>query len=163
MADKITYADKVSLDPKPNPPNQIWRYLDANEVKTVVNSHADDIDENESDIAFINSNIISQTSVQNSDFTINNGDEGTFFICTKATTQIITLNQDATGAIPDGTSVYFAKNGQGDVIIDGGGLTIHAPNNGTSGQYQIELLYGVICLYKIAENEYIISGNLLIG
>ncbi|MDC3237486.1 hypothetical protein OAT93_01995 [bacterium] len=44
MADKINYTDKEQGQVSTEPVNKRWNFGDANEVKSVVNSHADDID-----------------------------------------------------------------------------------------------------------------------
>ena len=44
MATKITYTDKVKTIDLPNPATEKFRADDANEIKTVVNSHADELD-----------------------------------------------------------------------------------------------------------------------
>lgn len=58
MATKITYTDKVKTVNLPNPANEKFAATDANEVKTVVNLHADDIDTINLDVAAVESNII---------------------------------------------------------------------------------------------------------
>ena len=58
MATKITYTDKVKTVDLPNPAVEKFRADDANEVKTVVNSHADDIDQINLDVAAVESDIV---------------------------------------------------------------------------------------------------------
>ena len=58
MATKITYTDKVKTVDLPNPAVEKFRADDANEVKTVVNLHADDIDTINLDVAAVESDII---------------------------------------------------------------------------------------------------------
>lgn len=57
MATKITYTDKVKSVNLPNPANELFRAVDANELKTVVNSHADDIDQINIDVSAVESDI----------------------------------------------------------------------------------------------------------
>jgi len=58
MATKITYTDKVKSVDIPNPAEEKFRADDANEIKVVVNSHADDIDTINLDVATVESDII---------------------------------------------------------------------------------------------------------
>lgn len=44
MAGRITYTDKEQGQVSTQPVNRRWQYLDANEVKAIVNAHADDIE-----------------------------------------------------------------------------------------------------------------------
>ena len=53
MADKITYTEKEQGQVSTEPVNKRWNFGDANEVKSVINSHADDIDDNTSDLGTI--------------------------------------------------------------------------------------------------------------
>jgi len=51
MSGRINYDDKQQGQASTFPTNQQWRYLDANEVKTIVNSHADDIENLQIDVS----------------------------------------------------------------------------------------------------------------
>jgi hypothetical protein len=44
MADKISYEDKILNKLSKLLPAKTWRFQDANEVKRVVNSHADELE-----------------------------------------------------------------------------------------------------------------------
>lgn len=71
MATKITYTDKVKTVDLPNPAVEIFRAVDANELKTVVNSHADDIDTINLDVAAVESDITTiQDDITNIDSSI---------------------------------------------------------------------------------------------
>ena len=57
MASRITFNDKVQSQSLPNPANEKARAEDYNEIKTVVNAHATDIETNATDISTNTSNI----------------------------------------------------------------------------------------------------------
>ena len=68
MATKITYTDKIKSVDLPNPAEEKFRADDANEIKTVVNSHADDIDQVNLDVAAVESDITTiQSDITNLD------------------------------------------------------------------------------------------------
>ena len=59
---KITYNDKVQGQVNPAPIEEKYTFGDANQVKDVVNAHADQIDTNETDIASNTSGISTNTT-----------------------------------------------------------------------------------------------------
>lgn len=61
---KITYTDKVQGQANPAPAEEKYTFGDANEVKTVVNAHADQIDLNEADIATNQTNITNEATAR---------------------------------------------------------------------------------------------------
>lgn len=164
MASKINYTDKVSIAPKPNPVEQLWRYVDANEVKSVVNDHAGDIDILGLDINYILGNIIVSAVSKTVDFPVVFGDKGKMFICDSASPIVITLNTELVGTIPVGSTVFAIRKGTGKVTVVTGdpSIEVFAQDNGTPDNYEIELRYGVISINHYASNKYIIAGNLVV-
>lgn len=63
-ASKITYTDKVQGQVNPAPAEEKYTFGDANEVKTVVNAHADQIDLNEADIATNQTDITNEATAR---------------------------------------------------------------------------------------------------
>lgn len=88
MATKITYTDKVKSVNLPNPANEIFRAVDANELKTVVNSHADDIDNVEASITTIDGDLT--TAEVNIATNASNISSNTTAIATKADATTVT-------------------------------------------------------------------------
>ncbi len=58
----ITYADKVQVEAKPNPVNELWRSVDAVEVKNVVNNNKAELDTTNTTVAGFNSQIAINTA-----------------------------------------------------------------------------------------------------
>lgn len=69
MASKITYGDKSQGKVSTFPTNQKYTFQDANEVKTVVNSHADDIDATNIVVSSLDSRIDTLESIAEVDVT----------------------------------------------------------------------------------------------
>jgi len=62
MADRISYATKELGASSSYPTNKKWRFQDANDVKAVVNTHADDIESLET---LSNSSLVTKTAITN--------------------------------------------------------------------------------------------------
>ena len=88
MAQQITYTDKVKSANLPNPANEKFAATDANEIKTVVNNHAGDIDNIEASITTIDGDLT--TAEANIATNASNISSNTTAIATKADASTVT-------------------------------------------------------------------------
>ena len=135
MATKITYTDKVKTVNLPNPANEIFRSVDANELKTVVNSHADDIDQINLDVAAVESDITTiQDDITNIDSSITTiqSDLTTLVPYTGATSDVdLGVNsikadtvQPSGGILDEGALSWNDSDGTLDLNLKGGNVTL---------------------------------------
>ena len=135
MATKITYTDKVKSVNLPNPANEIFRAVDANELKTVVNSHADDIDQINLDVAAVESDITTiQDDITNIDSSITTiqSDLTTLVPYTGATSDVdLGVNsikadtvQPSGGILDEGALSWNDADGTLDLNLKGGNVTL---------------------------------------
>lgn len=166
MAERITYDDKVQAQAQPNPPEELWRAPDANEVKDKFNLNADDIEANETAISLIqtelsDSLIGSVNVISSRDLAATDVDN--VLLANSASDITLAIPPFATIPIPVGKSIFVQKINTGRVIVNGVAVTTRGITNGTPSNYEVELLDGVIGLIHISENVWTIVGNQLVG
>jgi hypothetical protein len=97
-------------------------------------------------------------NTQTASYTLQLSDAGAIVEMNVATSNNLTVPDNATVAFPLGTQVDLSQYGAGQTtVVAAAGVTI----NSASGNKKIGARYGAATLYKRASNEWLLSGNLV--
>lgn len=157
-SDLITYPDKVDVNSPSGLPENLWTKDEQNEIKSVLNSHASDLDDVTSDIDIIKRQSIVTVDTVVSGKTLGNNDYAKLFRCNNSSDFTFTI--DTNNTIPLFSLIYFQRV-DGKVTLTFSGVTNFGVGK-SSNSYEIELKNGVICVLKYTATQYFVFGNLKI-
>lgn len=144
----ITYTDKVTLLPNPNPDINKWTAANANEVKTEVNATITVANAALPKIPGINSQSISYTPVI--------GDAYKTLQITAAGATNFTIPPNSSVAYDVGTFINVVQYGAGTItFVAGLGVTLRPSSSELTSPGQ----YSVTTLFQIAANEWMVFNG----
>jgi len=152
MATKITYTDKVKSVDIPNPAVEKFRADDANEIKVVVNSHADDIDTINLDVAAVESDII---NIESDILALESGKVGGSIASGQ-----VAFGSDLAAITGEDSFAYDSAANQltaDNIKLNGGGAGTNEGNlswNDTDGTLDLELKGGNVTL-QVGQEEVV--------
>ena len=144
---KITYADKVQGQVNPAPIEEKYTADDANEVKTAVNAHADQIDINEIDIE---DRVVGPASSTDNFVVVFDGASGKIIKIPNAAVNF--GNQDASGL----TGLTINRSGSGNPVIithsgNGNAVTINKSASGDG----LDVASGSVRIQELTADRYL--------
>jgi hypothetical protein len=103
---KVTFDDKDDTQPTTDPRRK-WTDDDANELKSVVNVHADDLDTHEHDLDLVEREVVTQTQTITSAASITPDTD--YYDCTQVLAQGEDLTINAPSGSPVGNDAHVIK------------------------------------------------------